>query len=139
MKLCTNGQHYAELRCMDCGAHNGWVPKPEHEKPKRELGTTNLATLYSKGYCELCLIKEARIPKGESMEGHHVLEHERHHGNDERENIWVVCTACHKLIHWKRTYDKHKQPTAYLSEGDEDSRGTDEAAPVDMLEDELPF
>jgi len=54
----------------------------------------------------MCLIKEVDLPPRETLEGHHVVEY-ANGGTDDADNVWVVCTACHKLIHWRRTYLEH--------------------------------
>jgi hypothetical protein len=99
------GPHWAKCTCRACGAV--WFPpKLDRDKSKRPAKQAKLVKRYSRGYCELCLIPVAKIPKCESLTAHHVDEY--HAGGDEsRENIWIVCTRCEKLIHHQRTYIGH--------------------------------
>lgn len=102
------------MRCNKCGTF-WWQPKPENEKSKRPAKHVALAKKYGHGVCELCESPEAGLPRPQVLEGHHVVEYEDG-GSDDRGNVWVVCTACHKLIHHLRTYLGH-----YHSRSDEDA------------------
>ncbi len=97
--------HYAELRCSTCGAHNGFLSKPDSDptKYKRPNAHTNLVEKFSRGFCEMCLVRKEDLPKGQTLEAQHVQEF-KDGGSAERANIWIVCTGCHRLIHWVRTY-----------------------------------
>lgn len=54
----------------------------------------------------MCLRDLKDIPLPQVLEGHHVVEFQDG-GSDDRSNVWIVCTACHKLIHYQRTYLGH--------------------------------
>ena len=101
----TSGVHYADKRCDSCGRHLGFVPKPDSDPTKysRPKSHQQLVEKFSNGFCELCLAKVEDLPKGQSMEAHHIIEF-KDGGKSDRENIWIVCTGCHRLIHWRRTY-----------------------------------
>lgn len=109
VNLCEKGPHYAEKRCGSCGKHLGWVPKPDRDKSRREAKHTDLVRKYFRGFCDLCLITEKYLPHGEVWEAHHVLEYQNG-GGAERENVWILCTACHKLVNWRRIYLRHLLP-----------------------------
>lgn len=94
--------HYGKILC-DCGHFLGWAPKPDSEKVRRPAKHRNLVQKYSAGYCELCLIAEDNLPDEQTLEAQHIIEFEDG-GGHERENIQIICTKCHKLIHWLRTY-----------------------------------
>ena len=102
-KLCASGPHYAELRCVECGIHNGFLPKPDADKIRRPAGHRELVQKYGRGFCEMCLTKDSDLTKNETLTGHHVVEF-ADGGSSERENIWIICTACHAMLHWLRTY-----------------------------------
>ena len=55
-------------------------------------------------HCQICLKKADELPKGRALEGHHLEEYSDGGGSVEDGNIIVACTACHRLIHWIRTY-----------------------------------
>lgn len=102
-RLRPDTQHHAELVCADCGTYQCWLPKPDSKKAKRPAAHRELVKKFSRGFCVLCLTKEGDLPKGRALEGHHIEEYQ-HDGSDDRENVQIVCTGCHKLIHWRRTY-----------------------------------
>ncbi len=95
--------HHAKEMCGDCGAYQRWLPKPDSEKARRPAAHRDLVRKYSEGYCELCLIAEDNLPAEQTLEGHHIIEHQDG-GGEGRENIQIVCTKCHKLIHWNRNH-----------------------------------
>jgi 5-methylcytosine-specific restriction endonuclease McrA len=136
-EVMSQGVHYAKLSCNSCRRFIEWLPKPENKnKIRREKSNTELVAEHGRGYCELCGILQKRIPKGEALEAHHVIEYQQG-GDRERENIWIICTRCHKLIHWERTYIHHLIPGEYYAV-DEDTASAEGAKPMDSLEDDKP-
>jgi 5-methylcytosine-specific restriction endonuclease McrA len=103
--LTTSGVHHAKVTCGGCNRFLRWLPKPESDptKYRRPTSHTNLVADYGQGYCEMCLRKKEDLPPKQTLEAQHVLEF-KDGGSNERENIWIVCTACHRMIHWIRTY-----------------------------------
>lgn len=111
-ELRTTGVHYANGWCRKCNNHF-FPPKPDSDptKYKRPKPHTDLVTKFSRGFCELCLRKQAQLPKGQTLEAQHVIEFSDG-GEPNRENIWIVCTACHRHIHWTRTYHGPREQIA---------------------------
>jgi 5-methylcytosine-specific restriction endonuclease McrA len=105
MTLCDSGVHYARLDCAKCGRFKKWITKPDSDptKYRRPQLHQDLAGKYGRGFCELCLCQKDDLPKGRTLEAQHVIEF-KDGGGSERENIWIVCTGCQRLIHWVRTY-----------------------------------
>lgn len=103
--LMTEGKHYAKARCVACDAFLRWLPKPADDatKYKRPQKHRNLVAEYGSGYCEMCLREQHELAKGESLEAQHVIEFQDG-GSEKRENIWILCTSCHSLVHWLRRY-----------------------------------
>ncbi len=100
-----DGIHHADVNCVDCGRH--WFPpKPDSEKRKRPAQHRAMVEKFSRGFCELCTIQKTELPKGETLHAHHVDEFQDE-GTATRENTWILCTACHSLVHWRRTYVGH--------------------------------
>lgn len=99
--LTPEMQHHGKEVCNGCGKFLRWIPKPDNEKVRRPAKHRDLVKKYSKGFCELCLKSEVELPNGQGLEAQHVIEFQDG-GTEGRENIWIVCTACHKLIHWMR-------------------------------------
>ena len=97
------GPHHAREECGDCGRFVRWVPKPESERIRRPAAHRDLVRKYGRGFCELCLIREGRLPAGQTLVGHHVIEYQDG-GEPKRENVWILCTKCEKLVHLMRTW-----------------------------------
>lgn len=63
----------------------------------------------------MCLRLEAELPATQDLDGHHVVEYSAG-GTDDRTNVWILCTSCHRLVHHQRTYLGH-----YHSRSEEDA------------------
>lgn len=105
IELMQNSIHHAKLSCGSCGRMLRWLPKPDSDptKYKRPTAHRDLVADYSRGFCEMCLVPKAQLPKGQTLEAQHVIEFQDG-GSNERENIWILCTGCHRFVHWVRTY-----------------------------------
>jgi hypothetical protein len=66
---------------------------------------------YGRGLCEVCLRRPADLPPGETLEAQHIIEFSEG-GDPGPENIMIVCTACHRLVHWVRRYVRAARPEA---------------------------
>ena len=99
--LASDGPHYGKAVCPECRKFLQWIPKPKNEgkRPKNKFDPTSL-NIFA---CEICGRDSLRIGQYESLEVHHKIPIEEG-GEDKRENLLVVCTACHRLCHWLRTY-----------------------------------
>lgn len=111
--LRDHGVHYADAWCVNCGRHIGYPAKPGAEKTKRSAPARKAVLKHSRGYCEMCCLREERLPPGEALEAHHVIPYSEDEakqlgfaeaGPDTRDNIWILCTPCHKLVDFRRTY-----------------------------------
>lgn len=96
VELLEQGIHYAKAVCVFCGTFLKFMPKPKNLEA-RKGSTLNLAKKYDIKYCELCLRYQDELPQGQTLHGHHVVEHQDG-GNDDRSNIWGLCTHCHELV-----------------------------------------
>lgn len=102
------------LECPLCAFFMGWKPLPKNEK-KRSASHRELVAKHSKGFCELCLIPESELGTGNFLVGHHVQEHSDG-GTSDRDNVWIVCNACHSMIHWVRSHHgRNKLPKELAS------------------------
>jgi hypothetical protein len=136
MTLRTSGVHYADVRCAKCNQHF-FQSKPDDDptKYKRPQQHRDLVTEFSRGYCELCLRHKEELPKCQTLEAQHVIEYQDG-GSSDRSNIWIVCTACHRMIHWMRTYHGEAAMkvatalTAWKSNENQDRRNSDSASPT---------
>jgi len=96
--------HYGKFICVDCDCFNGWAPKPQENKNDRPRRNKKLHDKYGKDFCQLCLRepdKSGSLPNESVLEAHHVISL-KEGGSDEPENLWTVCTDCHKLFHARR-------------------------------------
>lgn len=98
--------HFRGWACGSCRLHFGWVPKPDTEKMKRPNAHKNLVKRFGKGFCELCLIREEKLPDGQVLEGDHIEQYRDEWKGSAREitdsDVLIVCTRCHKLVTWLR-------------------------------------
>lgn len=105
--VLDHGPHYGRIDCNMCGRWLAWIAKPDSEKKaRRENSHRELVKKYSRGYCEICGILELHLPRNEALEAHHVEEY-RARGRPERENLWILCTRHHRLVHHERTHTRH--------------------------------
>lgn len=99
--VLTTGPHYGKVVCKECGKFYGWLPKPHNEtRRRRNRHTAETLGITS---CQMCQRTKSRLGLRGVLEPHHVVEIQ-YGGEDKPDNIWIVCTACHKLIHYQRTY-----------------------------------
>ena len=99
------GGHYARINCADCGGFIKWEADPSKKKISRK-GQAKLVDKFSQGYCESCLRLSDELPSPQTIEAHHIIPVEAGGGNN-KDNIQIVCTPCHRLIHHQRTYLGH--------------------------------
>ena len=101
LQVLSEGTHYGRLNCEECGRYVSFVKKPNNEgKRGRNKYTPEDLKI---NHCQLCLRPGHRLGSRGVLDVHHVIEIQDG-GDDTKENIWVVCTSCHRLIHHQRTY-----------------------------------
>ena len=91
--------HEGKIVCDHCGAWRTWVKKTENEN-KRGKASKYKPWL---DYCQICLREKSRLGLNETLHIHHLMPVSRG-GNDDKENILIVCTYCHQEIHSRQTY-----------------------------------
>lgn len=94
--------HYAECRCVKCGKHCGYLPYPKNEGKRTESSKYKPEDLGINS-CQMCMRHGERLGNRETLEMHHI-EEVQHGGVDEPENLWVLCTPCHRYVHHQRRY-----------------------------------
>lgn len=106
-----NNPHYAKYECVGCGAWHSWCAKPDSARKRRSGAHSDLVARFGRGYCELCLRTPEELRRADTLVGHHVLEFAKSDEPDSsRENVWILCTACHAMVHHTRTYFGHDEP-----------------------------
>lgn len=93
--------HSAKLECPVCGNFLGWKKKAKnkYKRPKNKYTAEGLGG----EYCAMCLRSRGRLGLHETLLIHHIVEIQDG-GEDEPDNIWIICTHCHALIHHVRKY-----------------------------------
>jgi len=98
--LEPSGPHAGRYVCI-CGHFRGWVARPASRN--RPAAHRDLVAKHGNGRCQLCDRHVDDLPPGQVLEAHHVNEYARG-GPPTAENVWIICTACHRLIEWVRSY-----------------------------------
>ena len=95
------GPHYAKLVCDECGGMTRWMKKPKNEnkRPKNKYTPSDL----ERNSCIICMREKDELINSEILEVHHIIEI-ANGGPDTPDNIDVVCTPCHRMIHYQRKY-----------------------------------
>jgi len=102
--LYESGPHYAKAVCPECDCYLYMIAKPKNKEKleKRPNGCPSPDKLEI-DFCQVCLRHKEKLGKG-YLETHHIDDDPT---NNDRLNLQVVCIACHKWIHWTRTYLKN--------------------------------
>ena len=95
------GPHYGEIVCQVCKNRWGFMGKPTNEGKRKKNKYTPQVLSINK--CEMCQRRKDELINHETLEVHHVTQ-VVDGGPDTPENIWIVCTPCHKMIHHHRFY-----------------------------------
>lgn len=102
----VNEVHGYKLHCPHCGLFVGWSGKTKQVKNdngERKRSSMWTAKRLNFDFCQMCLREKSFLGKGERLEVHHIISIDEG-GMDLPDNIWIVCTACHRLIHHQRIY-----------------------------------
>lgn len=102
--IAGSGDHFAAIRCDGCHAQLewlGWPPTPERRERRRTARRAAELTRLGADHCELCLRARFDLSPPDTLEIHHVDEDR---DNNALDNLRLYCTACHRLVHWLRTY-----------------------------------
>lgn len=116
--------HYARIVCdhLPCdGRFVMWGAKPDTDKANRPSAHKKLvraARREGRTSCEMCLRHESDLPGTQELTAHHVDEYQADGAADLDSNVWILCTACHRLVHWARTYFGHYHPQEVVDAGD---------------------
>lgn len=99
------GPHGEKAVCPFCKKYLFFVAKPKNEKKKemRGCGKALKPADLNIGNCQMCLRTADMLGNNGVLVCHHVTEMQSG-GQDERSNIWVLCSHCHSLVHHSRTY-----------------------------------
>jgi len=94
--------HYAKATCPICDRFIDWLKKPENEGFRTQSSKYTPETLSIEA-CELCGRDKSKLGKRSTLAIHHKQPIEEM-GEDTKENILVLCTGCHRMAHFLRTY-----------------------------------
>ena len=109
VKPVSNGDispiHGYKLSCPSCNSFVGWGGKRQIIKDEngiRQKSSQWSADRLNISVCELCRRDKSMLGPG-TLEVHHKIPISDG-GPDEPDNILIVCTACHKQIHFLQCY-----------------------------------
>jgi 5-methylcytosine-specific restriction endonuclease McrA len=110
--------HYGKAICPYCGRFVKWIAKPENTELRRKSKFS--PEKLGKEYCELCLRPREYLGKAGQLDIHHIIEI-HNGGQDEEDNVWVLCSHCHSLVHHTRTYlNNHLREFYQLATGEDE-------------------
>jgi len=92
--------HYAELKCNSCNKWLSWIKGPNNPRSKSVLNNTKKRDEYR---CWFCGRYKNELGTNETMTTDHMIELNEG-GKDDLNNTKTLCSACHKLKLWVRTY-----------------------------------
>lgn len=98
--------HYGKMVCGDCGHFIRWLPKPTKLAGKRREQASLKQLFFDEGvtWCQMCMRDESDLPSGIVLHVHHLTEVQDGGGNA-RENLLLVCSLCHQMIHLLRSWN----------------------------------
>lgn len=102
IKMPDTSIHYAKALCPICNKFIEWLKKPDNEGIRTQSSKFTTENL-SIEICELCGRSRKKLGSRETLAIHHKTPIEEN-GRDEECNILVLCTPCHRMAHFLRTY-----------------------------------
>ncbi len=101
IEVLSKGTHYGKENCAVCGNYVAFAKKPKNEgkrgSSRHSPDSLNITI------CQMCQRPANRLGSRGVLSVHHV-EEIQHGGTDDPDNIWILCTSCHRLVHHQRTY-----------------------------------
>ena len=101
------GDIHIKAICPVCGDYIKNLPKAMFEGPKKPNGERRKAQWTPKvmeiDYCEMCGREHGSLGKNEKLESHHKIPIQVG-GEDVKSNILILCSPCHTMAHYLRTY-----------------------------------
>ncbi|MCZ2338961.1 MAG: hypothetical protein LC127_12400 [Chitinophagales bacterium] len=94
-----HGNHYI---CRDCH-HSFWGGRLKNEEKNKKRPPYPSPTDLGIECCEICQRDKSILGYAETLETHHK---DGHPTNNDRLNLWVLCTECHDLVHLIRKHRK---------------------------------
>lgn len=95
-------QHYGKLICSICGKWHKWLKAPDNDG-KRTKTSAHEHLRDKATWCSFCGRTRDELNEKEVFHLHHGFPINEG-GPDDPANCSVLCSACHKLAHWVRTY-----------------------------------
>jgi len=98
--------HHARWDCPVCDRFLGWEAKPENADKKRRKPQDHLRWIFEEesiDYCQLCLRQVHQLPEHGTLHVHHIIE-VQNGGEPSRNNLMLLCNACHELVYVVRKY-----------------------------------
>lgn len=103
-----NSIHYGRYDCLDCGRWITWIKNPmstrsKNPNRKMKLFIEKVCNFHNfkTNHCFFCQRTKEQLGWNETLTVDHIEELDKN-GQDEIENLQVLCSACHKLKNWTR-------------------------------------
>lgn len=85
----------------EAARHEKDIKQIWEDRRKIKVATPNIPLDLWIDICQMCLLAYDHLGYSEVLETHHIDDNPQ---NNDRLNLFVACTSCHKLIHHQRTY-----------------------------------
>jgi 5-methylcytosine-specific restriction endonuclease McrA len=95
-----NEIHGHRYQCETCG-YTWWGGRLKNKENNKKRPPFPKPADLKVCECEICGLNEDELGYSEVLETHHKDHNPQ---NNERLNLWVLCTPCHKKVHHERTY-----------------------------------
>ena len=97
-----NEMHGNWYHCNNC-SRGFWGGKLKNEEQNKKRPPYPSPTELGIEFCEICQRDKKLLGYAETLETHHK---DGHPTNNDRLNLWVLCTECHDLVHLIRKHRK---------------------------------
>ena len=97
-KVLTPGSsHFGKYECIECNKYNGFIPKPENEKKRRDKNHKWRDMWKEKGFvCGVCGATLKEFPFSRQWHIDHIIQL-ADGGADCFENTMPICIFCHTI------------------------------------------
>lgn len=109
-KIKTKSNHQLVQKCAKCGEWQKNIPKENRNFSRNSSSSYSLndvANRYNldEPSCVFCRRKKHQLPDRHGLEIDHIKEINNENGDDELDNLQILCTKCHKLKNHERKYN----------------------------------
>ena len=106
--LMPNSVHYAKIVCTVCRKFVKWKKAPDNENKRTGCPSVSIVANFhgfKKEFCFFCGRTKEQLGWNETLTVDHIKKIEEG-GADNKQNMQILCSACHKLKHWADLYTR---------------------------------